>query len=456
MGVVARIILKGKGNYDPTETYEELDYVRYANCSWVATKTLTGVTPPSDPTIPSSDWCLLCEDGQYLGQYPSWSNVTMKPFETLDSNAFVVVNGELSVVFPTYLWSSVSGKPFETVSDSFDTSNNELDIKVDGTTIYKLADGTLVANASSMGFNIHNLQEETALANNDEFPFYDSSIAGQRKTTWSNIISKLATVFTRIYGNNAVLVGDTTVKDTVEDINDNVNPNQLAGALALKTIYQNIAPKPNNAPAFSSSSKYGVGDIVSYNSDVYYCKTAITTPKSWNASDWELWGDNKAIRLGITDDGEYGYYKVGADSVTPFKKGGHLVKAYVGNVTTSANFDIARLFPNVDLTDVTNDNFCLVQSGVASGDSGQGNRKDMQVWGWGTGTYKHQYVDSRVVMSGTASSYSYNPSTHILSVTSGSVSATGYGIASGLGSGTSSMGTSARESCYVYFIYIDK
>ncbi|MBP5460619.1 MAG: hypothetical protein J6Y20_00630, partial [Lachnospiraceae bacterium] len=42
-----------------------------------------------------------------------------------------------------------------------------------------------------------------------------------------------------------------------------------------------------DAPAYSSSQTYDVGDYCTYNSKIYECTTAITTAEEWNADHWE-------------------------------------------------------------------------------------------------------------------------------------------------------------------------
>ena len=42
-----------------------------------------------------------------------------------------------------------------------------------------------------------------------------------------------------------------------------------------------------DAPAFSTTSTYAVGDYVTYNNKVYKCTTAVSTAGAWDASDWQ-------------------------------------------------------------------------------------------------------------------------------------------------------------------------
>lgn len=41
-----------------------------------------------------------------------------------------------------------------------------------------------------------------------------------------------------------------------------------------------------HAQAFSTGAAYDVGDVVIYSSKFYVCKTAVTTPGNWSASNW--------------------------------------------------------------------------------------------------------------------------------------------------------------------------
>ncbi|MBR1525592.1 MAG: hypothetical protein IJ640_02915 [Prevotella sp.] len=55
----------------------------------------------------------------------------------------------------------------------------------------------------------------------------------------------------------------------------------IAGASSTKLDSTAIAP------AYSASSTYAVGAIVTYNGIVYKCKTAITKAEAWNAAKWD-------------------------------------------------------------------------------------------------------------------------------------------------------------------------
>ena len=84
-------------------------------------------------------------------------------------------------------------------------------------------------------------------------------------------------------------------------------------------IVNGLSTQVTNAPLYSSSSKYSKGDLVNYNGSIFKCISDITVPEVWNPAHWEAVGEAIPFRFGIDSDGNYGYIKAGADSVTPFK-----------------------------------------------------------------------------------------------------------------------------------------
>ena len=58
-------------------------------------------------------------------------------------------------------------------------------------------------DTGAAGMDIHGLTAENTIADGDEFPFYDASAAGNRKTVWSNIRAKLKNAFDSIYAGAA-------------------------------------------------------------------------------------------------------------------------------------------------------------------------------------------------------------------------------------------------------------
>lgn len=55
------------------------------------------------------------------------------------------------------------------------------------------------------------LEAETAIADEDAFPFYDASEANNRKTLWSNIVAKLKSLFLPLTG--GTMTGAITIQD---------------------------------------------------------------------------------------------------------------------------------------------------------------------------------------------------------------------------------------------------
>lgn len=70
------------------------------------------------------------------------------------------------------------------------------------------------------------------------------------------------------------------------------------------------------------------------------------------------------IKFGIDADGNYGYYKDGADTVTPFRNPDDYRIIDLGVGTT---FDISSLVPNVDTTALTVDDFYLSTNSSVTG-----------------------------------------------------------------------------------------
>ena len=73
---VGRILLIPKGDYDPNEIYNNLDWVRHSGAAWVCKVDNTiGIAPRTG--VP--EWQLMAEDGTVGG----WTSITHKPFETI-------------------------------------------------------------------------------------------------------------------------------------------------------------------------------------------------------------------------------------------------------------------------------------------------------------------------------------------------------------------------------------
>jgi len=92
-----------------------------------------------------------------------------------------------------------------------------------------------------------------------------------------------------------------------------------------RELAQNLLTNVSDAPVYNAEIIYSKGDIVNTNGTLYYCTTNITSPEAWTPSHWHVVDDEMTFQFGIDNEGNYGYIKVGADSVTPFKKGGNII-----------------------------------------------------------------------------------------------------------------------------------
>ena len=105
----------------------------------------------------------------------------------------------------------------DTVMDITDTTAEEGDV-VTGKTFYKASGAR--STGSAVIPDISNCYQttdtaETAIADNDYFPFYDTSATGKRKTLWSNIKAKLKAYFDGIYSTFSGSYNDLSDKPTI-------------------------------------------------------------------------------------------------------------------------------------------------------------------------------------------------------------------------------------------------
>ena len=86
------------------------------------------------------------------------------------------------------------------------------------------------------------------------------------------------------YSSMSQTEADTGTATTARSISAKV----LNDKILTSTEYLDLAREL--ASTYSSSSTYFVGEFCIYNSNVYECKTAITTAESWTSSHWTLIG----------------------------------------------------------------------------------------------------------------------------------------------------------------------
>lgn len=125
---------------------------------------------------------------------------------------------------------------------------------------------------------------ETAFADDDKVPFYDTSASARKNSTWANIKAKLKAYFDTIYGSVTGVKGDS--ESTYRTGNVNITPDNI-GALSKNggTISGNILPDNNFSHALGnyghafgavSAAAFYVGDSVNGgNSKVYFEGTGL-------------------------------------------------------------------------------------------------------------------------------------------------------------------------------------
>lgn len=128
-----------------------------------------------------------------------------------------------------------------------------------------------------------------------------------------------------------------------------------------------------NAPMYDNSLKYAKGDLVTYNGSIFKCIVDINTPEPWVPSHWEAVGDPIPFKFGIDADGNYGYIKAGADSVTPFKSSTRkvlLASGVNGGGTINANTIRQKCAEyHINPNKITSANFIMEMTGVTNAGS---------------------------------------------------------------------------------------
>ena len=115
-------------------------------------------------------------------------------------------------------------------------------------------DGTVdtTSYAASANAYVTGDTAETALADSDYFPFYDTSATGKRKTLWSNIKSVLKTYFDTLYStvktSETAASGGTTL--SLVTTGEKYTWNSKAGTSVVSTSANGLAPKVTNTSNF--------------------------------------------------------------------------------------------------------------------------------------------------------------------------------------------------------------
>lgn len=199
-------------------------------------------------------------------------------------------------------------------------------------------------------------------------------------------------------------------------------PGYVMDASVVSEMQNNIEAVPTSVPIYDPSLKYAKGDLRNYNGSIYYCTTDINNPEEWNSSHWNLVTSPIRLQLGIDENGNYGYIKAGADSVTPFKKAAaYALSDQLSPGTYYINIAgwLTERHISINYKTLTNDNFIL-----------QHIRNNTSVSG-GTTDYGIHQGAPRPTAGGSDFSFNYNSSTGILTIDGGSVRYAGqFGIGS--------------------------
>lgn len=142
------------------------------------------------------------------------------------------------------------------------------------------------------------------------------------------------------------------------------------------------------------------------------------------------------LQFGIDENGNYGYIKAGADTVTPFKSGFQIIDLGEGT-----SFDIKTNYPKVDYTSLTVDNFITAASSIVTT-----NKKGTYVE---SGLSEAQYIYCDFPSSPSfIPSINYDSETGILTIGTTRISAKAY-----VNKANASYTTNTKVNHKVYLIY---
>lgn len=143
---------------------------------------------------------------------------------TTDTYKITFTNGEYTT-FPVYNGLNGTGSVVTVNDKNPDASGN---VALTAADIPYTADGTATVKSEidDRQMDTKNLDAETELADGDAFPFYDVSEGYNRKTLWSNIVTKLKNIFLPLTGGtvsgnvNIVKAADAivSVKNSTNDV----------------------------------------------------------------------------------------------------------------------------------------------------------------------------------------------------------------------------------------------
>ena len=119
---------------------------------------------------------------------------------TTDTYKITFTNGEYTT-FPVYNGLNGTGSVV-TVNDKNPDASGNVALTAADIPYATGSTSTVKTEINDRQMDTKKLEAETAIADEDAFPFYDSSEAVNRKTLWSNIVAKLKNLFIPITGGN--------------------------------------------------------------------------------------------------------------------------------------------------------------------------------------------------------------------------------------------------------------
>ena len=122
------------------------------------------------------------------------------------------------------------------------------------------------------------------------------------------------------------------------------------------------------------------------------------------------------FKFGIDDDGNYGYYKAGADTVTPFKTGGDIKTLDFEIISNNLTSSSASIYINTKLASTQIDSTLVAKSAISSYKGNDYFTISYASNSWTVTLKKDCYVDNELKSSGATITWKYNVSVnHIIS-----------------------------------------
>ena len=255
----------------------------------------------NDGTVDTSTYLKAAD---ITGKADKVASATSGNFAGLDANGNLTDSGSKASDFSTVKTSKTaasSGTDLSLVTTGEKYTWNQKVGKSSTAGLLK-NDGTVdtTSYAASANAYVTGDTAETALADGDYFPFYDTSATGKRKTLWSNIKSVLKTYFDTLYStvktSETAASGGTTL--SLVTTGEKYTWNSKAGTSVVSTSANGLAPKITSTSAFLKGD--GTWATPSNTVPTAYCSTAAgTAAKTASCTNYALL-NNSYINVLIT------------------------------------------------------------------------------------------------------------------------------------------------------------